>query len=240
MYIKRYNLCITKFKFLENKKYLLFTPKSLNIITPDINRLKFLQSYNNLPIDLKNENGIPTRLRRYANYNVDINNNYFDIQYTGKDTFKQNVPDSRRVKRTFELIENEYIYDKFIIDLIERCTTLTIFNSEKIPKSLNISLHQVRQICYPYIESHNSPEGIHQDGVDFIVSALVLNKKNITGGKSFIYNKNKRILHIKNLNQDEGIFQDDKDLWHYVTPISSINNYIGYRDILGIDISIIS
>ena len=42
------------------------------------------------------------------------------------------------------------------------------------------------------------------------------------------------------LEQNEGLFQEDKELWHYITPIECKDNqYIGYRDILGFDIDII-
>jgi len=103
----------------------------------------------------------------------------------------------------------------------------------------DISLHQVRQICYPNVESHNSPEGIHKDGADYIVSALVMNRYNINGGESIVYDDDKNMLYNTILEKGEGIFQDDKRLWHYVTPITTDNNYIGIRDIIGLDIKIL-
>ena len=66
-----------------------------------------------------------------------------------------------------------------------------------------------------------------------------MNRQNIDGGESIIYDKNKKEIFKKTLHDGEGIFQNDKDLWHYVTPITTTDNYIGYRDILGIDIKII-
>ena len=144
------------------------------------------------------------------------------------------------VERKFELIENKYIRDNFILNLIEKSTILTILNSENKINKLDISLHQIRQICYPNVDSHNSPEGIHRDGADYIISALVMNRSNIDGGESIIYDKDKNIVFNKILYPKEGIFQEDKNLWHYVTPIKSKGEYIGYRDILGIDIKVIS
>ena len=231
---------LSDLKLFKNKNYVLFTPKKLGIVNNEISRMNFLQSYNNLAIDLKNKDGFPIRLRRYANYNVVINDNNFEIFYTGKNTFKQNVPDSRRNIRKFELIEDKFIRDNFILNLIEKSTILTILNSENKINKLDISLHQIRQICYPHVDSHNSPEGIHRDGADFIISALVMNRSNIEGGESIIYDKDKNILFQKILYPKEGIFQEDKILMHYVTPIQSKGEYIGYRDILGLDIKKIS
>ena len=104
---------------------------------------------------------------------------------------------------------------------------------------MNISIHQVRLLSYPGYKSDNSPENIHQDGVDYIVSALVLNKKNIKGGKSIIYNENKQEMYNTYIDENEFIFQNDSDLWHDITKIESDGNYVGYRDILGFDIKLL-
>ena len=63
----------------------------------------------------------------------------------------------------------------------------------------DISLHQVRQICYPGLESHNSPEGIHRDGADYIVSALVLNRFNVQDGESIIYTPDKKHILFQDI-----------------------------------------
>ena len=205
----------------------------------------FTNSFNYLPIDLKNDRGFPTRCRRYANYVVDINKKYIDhtsinINYTGKQTFMQNVNDDRKNPRKFQCIDKNIRNMYFFNEFLKNSVYLTINNSNVIPEKLSLHVHQVRQICYPYIDSHNSPEGIHRDGSDFIISAYVINRSNIVGGESMIYNNDKKLIHKKLLHSDNGIFQDDKELYHYVTPIQSYGNYIGYRDILGIDIDVIS
>lgn len=204
-----------------------------------------MNSFNDLPIDLKNSRGFPTRCRKYANYVVDINRKYIDhtsinINYTGKQTFTQNVNDDRKNARKFECIDKNIRNMYFFNEFLKNSIYLTINNSDIIPEKLNLHVHQIRQICYPYVDSHNSPEGVHRDGSDFIISAYVINRSNIVGGESMVYDKDKKLIYKKILHSDNGIFQDDKELYHYVTPIQSDDNYIGYRDILGIDISIIS
>ena len=235
------NVSIKNFKLFKNKPYIKFTSNSINLYNNNTSKLDFLLSYNNLPIDLVNENGFPTRLRRYANYNVKINeNNEYNIYYTNEDKFKQEVNDYRKEERKFSLMESKYIKDDIILKLITQSVTMALINNEKLINEMNVSIHQVRQICYPNVESHNSPEGIHKDGADYIISALIMNRVNIKGGNSIIYDENKNKIYKTTLYNDEGIFQDDKNFWHYVTPIKCKENYIGYRDILGIDIKIIS
>ncbi len=79
---------------------------------------------------------------------------------------------------------------------------------------------------------------MHQDGADFIVSALVLNKHNIVGGNSIIYDNNKNEIYKDNLEVGDFILQEDKNLWHDITPIKALDGYIGYRDILGFDLKV--
>ena len=55
-----------------------------------------------------------------------------------------------------------------------------------------ITVHHTFIFCKDGKKSTNSPEGIHQDGMDFIMSAFVIDKKNINGAKSIIYANDKK------------------------------------------------
>ncbi|WP_188113165.1 2OG-Fe dioxygenase family protein [Mycobacterium simiae] len=59
---------------------------------------------------------------------------------------------------------------------------------------MNIVVHHTLVQRYPGQVCTNSPEGIHQDGMDFIVSTLVVQQENITGEKSIVY-RGKKLLH---------------------------------------------
>ena len=92
----------------------------------------FQKSYNNLPYD----EYIPdkTRQRRYANYlvqnikdNNNNNNNKFSIQHTNQNKFQQNVDDSRKDERIFQLIENPY--HPFLLNFITLAAELTHTNN---------------------------------------------------------------------------------------------------------------
>jgi len=206
----------------------------------------FSKSFNYLPFDPYINDF--TRQRRFANYNVnfldtELNNNCINenilINYTGSHFFRQNVNDSRNNLRKFSLIHQPY--DIFLVNFIKQ--TLSHLRNKTGHKRFNINVHQVRQIAYPNRTSSNSPEGIHKDGCDFVVPALVLNRYNINGGISYVYTENKRELYNKILNKNEFILMNDRNLYHHVSPIQfHPNNDIykneGYRDILGLDINI--
>ena len=99
----------------------------------------------------------------------------------------------RKEERKFTLLEQHIVDNPFLIHLMVQSCALSVLNSHQRIKTMDVSLHQVRQITYPDIESHNAPEGIHQDSVDYIVSAFVLKRYNIKGGESIIYDENKSI-----------------------------------------------
>jgi len=109
----------------------------------------------------------------------------------------------------------------------------------------------MRTLSYEKVLGENSPEGVHEDGAPYIISALVINRENALGGTSQIYEKledgTQELIFEKVLNPGEFIFQADtgeektfgNDLWHYVTGISPTSvAEIGVRDIIGFDIEI--
>jgi len=108
-------------------------------------------------------------------------------------------------------------------------------------QKLNISVHNTVVYCHPQQLTTNSPEGIHQDGVDYIVSALVIERNNIGGGKSIIYGRDRctKLLQVE-LQAGQGIFQADAgtELWHEVTPITAMDRTrSGYRSTIGFDVT---
>jgi hypothetical protein len=247
---------LIKFNFCKNGN--IYKKLKLQDINCNINKLnKFRLSYNNLPIDII-KNGKPTRLRRYANFNISFKNE-FKLEYINSNIFKQNVDDFRNKPRIFQPIEiydNELkqnvddfrnksrifqpieIYDNEFLNLIKNVSYLPLIDNKNI-KKMNMHIHQVRLISYPFEPSDNSPEGIHRDGADYIISALILNKHNIKNDTSIIYNENMEQIYNTNLNVGEFIFQEDRKLFHDIKKIKAIDDFIGYRDILGFDFTII-
>jgi len=110
----------------------------------------------------------------------------------------------------------------------------------------------MRTLSHEKIKGENAPEGVHEDGAQYIMSALVVNRQNITGAESQVYEKTSsglnELIYAKTLQPGEFIFQADtgeehtfgNDLWHYVTPIEPQDTAeLGIRDIIGFDIDIL-
>ena len=225
---------INYFKFTTklDKNNLLF---SLN------NSDDFKVSYNNLKIDTYNNN-IPSRSRKFCHYKINIKNeNDYLVSLVDNNKFKQNAEDFRKNERVFKLMDVKFITSDWLLKFVVNLTALSfeneILKNEISKKYCNVYVHQVRQMVTKNNISHNSPEGIHRDGCDYIVSAYIVNKFNVQGSNSIIYDENKKKIYDTILNENEGIYQEDKKLYHYVDEIKTMDdNYIGYRDILGFDI----
>lgn len=245
-----------KYSFLKRFNeypYQKFTLNKMGVYINPITYQEFLLSFNNLPIDPymnheygrdisvnKQQNKIhATRLRRFSKFNIIIQPNHtYDIFYNDDLSFSQDVNDSRNKIRIFEPIESKFLKEDWLLEFITQMTANSIINHKGVTKikKAEISLHQVRQISYPGLDAFNSPEGVHRDGADFIVSALVMNRMNVSEGRSIIFNEYRDEIYNTILKDGEGIFQEDRKLWHYVTGIKSDGNYLGIRDILGLDI----
>ena len=111
---------------------------------------------------------------------------------------------------------------------------------------LEINAHQMTTVARRGKFAEGAPEGTHQDGMDYIVSALVIERSHIHGGVSQVYGNDKvtPYLHIT-LKPGQGIFQTDIEspFWHAVSPISvdlhAGLDVVGERSILGFDIRIL-
>lgn len=229
--------------------YLRFNVNDMNIDTNSVDYKNILLSYSNLEIDPYLDTIVPKRLRKYGLYNVKYISDV--LQFEGKHNiklninniqttkYKQNVSDSRNKIREFTYMDESVITSTTMINMISYLSSLVKHINPCISE-INIHVHQVRLISFPDDSVSNSPEGVHQDGSDYIVSALVLNKFNIDGGCSIIKDEHKETIYETILEKNDGLFQEDKHLWHYITNMESLDNrFIGYRDILGFDIDIL-
>ncbi|MEM6723664.1 MAG: 2OG-Fe dioxygenase family protein [Bacteroidota bacterium] len=165
--------------------------------------------------------------------------------------FKQevDVEDIRSWPRTFMEAPREHVENDLFLSWLRSIFEL-VCSVRPDCKHLEITVHFMSVQATIKSPGDNSPEGAHEDGADFIVSALVINRINVTGGQSQILEKvsedHKEIIFAHTLQPGEFIFQADtgeekiygNDLWHHVTPFHIENPDLGpgWRDIIGLDI----
>jgi hypothetical protein len=94
-----------------------------------------------------------------------------------------------------------------------------------------IQVHQIR-VYANNLSTNLVPEGIHQDGFNFIAISCI-NRKNIRGGLNNVYDSDKTIkCYSTSLNEGEILILNDRKMFHDVTNIELNNlNEVGYRDI---------
>ncbi|MGP2427090.1 2OG-Fe dioxygenase family protein [Yersinia sp. 2538 StPb PI] len=152
--------------------------------------------------------------------------------------------DLRQLKRQFPpmdpAISHSLILKKLIRSFVEMLCECE--HGQKI-ETVEVTCHQMSLIIDNTMNSVcNSPEGLHQDGCDYIVSALIIDKYNIDGGTSKLYcTEREEFIKSQTLNCGEGLFHIDRNstIWHKVTPIKLKDPLIktGYRNILGFDLN---
>jgi hypothetical protein len=200
--------------------------KQLNIFFND------LELDNN---DIKLYGKTPFRKRKilYAQFSND------KLIVLKKTSFSQNVKDERRKERRFNILRcnesNLTILEEFLKTLIDKSRK----KFSHIPSSFEVTFHFVQILASKSGES-NSPEGIHRDGFDLLFPCIVIERSNIIGGLSRVFNK-KKLIFNKTIQEGEALVIDEKhypNLYHDVTPIFLKNkNKIGYRNIIGVDIN---
>ena len=196
----------------------------------------------------------PWRRRSVCTFDLDLQEE-IQIKRIFAEGFEQTLEetDIRSLPRIFEetepaLVENDLFFSflKAIAQYAQKITPHVVI------EQMRLTAHFMSAKAREGVPGNNSPEGAHEDGAEFIVSALIINRENILGGKSQVMEKmsNGELVTIfeRELQAGEFLFQADtgeekhygNDLWHYVTPF-----YVeapveeAWRDIIGLDISIV-
>ncbi|MDP3763795.1 MAG: 2OG-Fe dioxygenase family protein [bacterium] len=172
---------------------------------------------------------------------------WWEIARVPAQSFSQDAPseagDVRALVRVFDEASGLVVSLIYSHDLLRSLAEM-VNEVKPRAKQLTITMHQVCIFAELEHDGDNSPEGIHQDGSDYIVSALVVERDGILGGESIVYGPDKKTEYLRHtLLPGQGLFQADKGtpLWHDVTPIledPATPPTYGKRSILGFDIDV--
>ncbi len=167
--------------------------------------------------------------------------NHWRIEPNDERSFTQAVSDYRARAREFELIEPEISTHEGILALLTSVAE-TVREHRPTAQRIDAVLHQVTVVARPAEAASPAPEGLHQDGADYIVSALVVERHGVVGGVSRVREgrEGAPVLEVQ-LEAGEGIFQADagSPLWHEISPISLADGAdSGYRMTFGIDVHV--
>lgn len=97
----------------------------------------------------------------------------------------------------------------------------------------HIEAHQFRIEAKPGEQGKPTPEGMHRDGVDYVL-VLLINRRNIASGTTTVHDLDKRALGSFTLTDPlDAALVDDARCYHGVTPVEPENPALpAYRDVL--------
>ncbi|HLD07765.1 MAG TPA: 2OG-Fe dioxygenase family protein [Candidatus Peribacterales bacterium] len=157
-------------------------------------------------------------------------------QPTNHNTYNRTAP------RVYPDVEDKYIHHPEMQKL-HAAVLAMVKNRRPHAKHLRTIFTFTRTVVSDSHEGLCAMEGPHCDGMDYIVSALVINRKNIQehSGESSVLTVDGSTCFKTVLQAGEGIFQDDHRLFHNITKIEKDPLSLeteGFRDIIGIDVII--
>jgi hypothetical protein len=107
---------------------------------------------------------------------------------------------------------------------------------ERESRTWQVRIHQIRIEATPEEAGLPAPEGIHQDGTDFLTLHLV-GRRNIAGGESTIYDLDFKPIERFTMRETlDSMILEDPRVMHGVTPVTPDDGQTtGARDLLGVD-----
>lgn len=192
----------------------------------------FAESWNEMPLDQYMADGGRYRRRRYAT--LSATEEPGSILVEAHQPHYQSLDYNRLnggVAREFEPIDDSVVRSHTMTSVLNFCHAL--FSSLLPSPAWHIEVHQFR--IEASLEQHGNPtpEGVHRDGVDFVL-VMMVKRVNISSGTTTMHD-----LELRNLDSftlieplDMAIVNDHRCM-HGVTPVEQIDpTQPAYRDVL--------
>ncbi|NER92269.1 MAG: 2OG-Fe dioxygenase family protein [Symploca sp. SIO1B1] len=178
------------------------------------------------------------RYRRFSRFSVSGSN----ITRLPHANFYQNLNDNKLlggIQRSYQELKQDLVRERDFVSLLIKFSSYCQTQSDI--QSMEIGVHQIRITCSSGQSGNPTPEGIHRDGVDTI-GILCVNQHEIKGGITSLFYPDKESLTFKSkLNPGELLIVNDKQLWHYTSPITPVTlSDPGFRDVLVMTYSSVS
>jgi hypothetical protein len=194
----------------------------------------FAASWTDLGVDTYMADGGRYRRRRFACYRATpagILRKPHQPHYQSRDY----NPLNGGIERWFEPVTEEIGRHPVLGRIL--ATSHTLFDrmtpAAYRPDAWHIELHQFRIEARDGEAGRPTPEGMHRDGVDWVL-VLMVRRENINSGETTIYDLTKRPLGSFTLTRPlDAAFVDDSRVYHGVTPVEPLDPARpAYRDVL--------
>jgi hypothetical protein len=195
----------------------------------------FVESWNDLKVDTYMADGGRYRRRRHAAYGSTRDD---AIGAIGRKPHQPHIqspeynPLHGGIVRWFEPIVPEVGDGATMRTILAFCRSL-FGNLAPATTSWHIEAHQFRIEARAGEQGQPTPEGVHRDGVDYVLVFLI-DRRNITSGVTDIHGLDGRPLgHFTLTDPFDTALVDDRRVAHGVTPVKAIDPALpAHRDVL--------
>jgi hypothetical protein len=194
----------------------------------------FVASWDDLGIDMFMADGGRYRRRRFACFRATdeaIARKPHQPHYQSRDY----NPLNGGIERWFDPVTDEAAAHPALNAILTTCRSLfdRLTPAALRPPAWHVEVHQFRIEARPGQAGKPTPEGMHRDGVDWVL-VLLVNRVNIASGETTIADLATSPLGSFTLSDPlDAAVTDDNRVFHGVTPVSPLDpNRPGHRDVL--------
>lgn len=190
----------------------------------------FATSWGDLGLDTYMADGGRYRQRRHAAFHVStqgISRKPAQPHYQSRDY----NPLNGGIERWFAPVAPEIAAGVTLTTILTFCRSL--FERLTETRSWHVEIHQFRIEARQDTPGRPTPEGMHRDGVDYVL-VLLINRQNIASGETSVHDLQGRTLGSFTLtNPFDAALVDDARVMHGVTPVAPLTpDQPGCRDVL--------
>jgi hypothetical protein len=194
----------------------------------------FAASWDDLGVDTYMADGGRYRRRRFAAFRAAagaIIRKPHQPHYQSRDYNQMNGG----IERWFEPVAEQTARHPALAAILR--TSQALFDqmtpAELRPDAWHVEIHQFRIEARPGEEGRPTPEGMHRDGVDWVL-VLMVRRENVASGETTIYDLVRRPLGSFTLTAPlDSALVDDSRVYHGVTPVEPLDPARpAYRDVL--------
>ena len=192
----------------------------------------FAESWGHLEVDTYMADGGRYRRRRHAVYRATLQNEIRRKPHQPHIQAPEYNPLHGGIARWFEPVSPEIGEGATMRTILAFCCTL--FSSlAPATRSWHVETHQFRIEAHPGVQGKPTPEGVHRDGVDYVL-VLLIDRKNIKSGVTDIHALDGRPLgHFTLTDPFDTALVDDRRVAHGVTAVEPVDPALpAYRDVL--------
>jgi len=193
---------------------------------------RFAASWNDMPVDAYMADGARYRRRRHAVFRAGPGGGIVRAPHQAHYQSLDYNPLHGGIERWFEPIAADIAAGASLTTILGFCRALFERLAPAI-RAWHIETHQFRIEARPGEAGKPTPEGMHRDGVDYVL-VLLIRRQNIRRGTTSIHDLERRLLGSFTLTDPfDAALVHDARVYHGVTPVEPVDPAApAHRDVL--------